>query len=63
MGTVKKVWNFFTIAQWEEEEKWLNEMARNGKLDPVIGRDREIERVTEILCRRTKNNLCSFTYT
>lgn len=30
MGTVKKVWNFFTIAQWEEEEKWLNEMARNG---------------------------------
>ena len=26
----KKVWNFFTIAQWEEEEQWLNEMARNG---------------------------------
>ena len=30
MGTTKKVWNFFTIAQWEEEEQWLNEMARNG---------------------------------
>ena len=30
MGTTKKVWNFFTIAQWEEEEKWLNDMARNG---------------------------------
>ena len=30
MGTTKKVWNFFTIAQWEEEELWLNEMARNG---------------------------------
>lgn len=28
--TVKKVWNFFTIAQWEEEEQWLNAMARNG---------------------------------
>lgn len=26
----KKVWNFFTIAQWEEEEQWLNAMARNG---------------------------------
>lgn len=30
MGTTKKVWNFFTIAQWEEEEQWLNDMARNG---------------------------------
>ena len=30
MGLTKKVWNFFTIAQWEEEEQWLNEMARNG---------------------------------
>ncbi len=30
MGTTKKVWNFFTIAQWEEEEKWLSDMARNG---------------------------------
>lgn len=30
MGTTKKVWNFFTIAQWEEEEQWLNNMARNG---------------------------------
>ena len=27
---IKKVWNFFTIAQWEEEEQWLNSMARNG---------------------------------
>lgn len=32
MGTNqrKSVWNFFTIAQWEEEEQWLNQMARNG---------------------------------
>ena len=34
----------------------LNEMARNGKLDPVIGRDDEIRRVLQILSRRTKNN-------
>ncbi|MDY3979420.1 MAG: ATP-dependent chaperone ClpB [Tidjanibacter sp.] len=34
----------------------LNEMARAGKLDPVIGRDDEIRRVLQILSRRTKNN-------
>lgn len=34
----------------------LTEMARQGKLDPVIGRDKEIERVIQILSRRTKNN-------
>ncbi|MFZ7117375.1 MAG: ATP-dependent chaperone ClpB, partial [Bacteroidota bacterium] len=34
----------------------LNELARNGKLDPVIGRDDEIRRVLQILSRRTKNN-------
>ena len=34
----------------------LNEMAANGKLDPVIGRDEEIRRVLQILSRRTKNN-------
>ncbi len=33
-----------------------NELARNGKLDPVIGRDEEIRRVLQILSRRTKNN-------
>ncbi|RLD47885.1 MAG: type VI secretion system ATPase TssH, partial [Bacteroidetes bacterium] len=33
-----------------------NESARNGKLDPVIGRDEEIRRVLQILSRRTKNN-------
>src|SRR5690606_1033854 len=36
--------------------KDLNEMARTGKLDPVIGRDEEIRRVLQILTRRTKNN-------
>jgi ATP-dependent Clp protease ATP-binding subunit ClpB len=34
----------------------LNERARNGKLDPVIGRDEEIRRILQILTRRTKNN-------
>ncbi len=34
----------------------LTELAKQGKLDPVIGREREIERVIQILCRRQKNN-------
>ena len=34
----------------------LTEIARQGKLDPVIGRQREIERIIQILCRRQKNN-------
>lgn len=34
----------------------LNEAARMGKSDPVIGREKEVERVIQILCRRTKNN-------
>lgn len=36
----------------------LTDMAREGKFDPVIGREREIERVIQILSRRTKNNPC-----
>lgn len=36
----------------------LTELARNHKLDPVVGRDREISRVIEILSRRKKNNPC-----
>ena len=34
----------------------LTDAARAGKIDPVIGRDKEIERVIQILSRRTKNN-------
>jgi ATP-dependent Clp protease ATP-binding subunit ClpC len=34
----------------------LTELAKQGKLDPVIGREREIERAIQILCRRSKNN-------
>jgi len=40
----------------EKYAKNLNELARSGKLDPVIGRDEEIRRVIHILSRRTKNN-------
>ena len=40
----------------EKYAKDLTEMARRGKLDPVIGRDEEIRRVVQVLSRRTKNN-------
>ena len=36
----------------------LTALARLGRLDPVVGRDRELERVIQILSRRTKNNPC-----
>jgi ATP-dependent Clp protease ATP-binding subunit ClpA len=34
----------------------LNQLARDGKIDPLIGRDNEVERVIQVLCRRRKNN-------
>jgi len=40
----------------EKYSRDLTEMARRGKLDPVIGRDDEIRRTMQVLCRRTKNN-------
>ncbi|HEY1810548.1 MAG TPA: ATP-dependent chaperone ClpB [Acidobacteriaceae bacterium] len=46
-------------AKYQSLEKYgkdLNELARRGKLDPVIGRDEEIRRVIQVLSRRTKNN-------
>lgn len=46
-------------SKYQALEKYgndLTEMARRGKLDPVIGRDDEIRRCIQILCRRTKNN-------
>ena len=46
-------------ARYQSLEKYaidLVEKARNGKLDPVIGRDNEIRRVIQVLSRRTKNN-------
>jgi ATP-dependent Clp protease ATP-binding subunit ClpB len=54
----------FTGAPKQDEQKTalqqyginLTEVARSGKLDPVIGRDAEIRRVSQVLTRRTKNN-------
>ena len=40
----------------ERYSKNLNDLAKQGKIDPVIGRDEEIRRVLQILSRRTKNN-------
>ncbi len=45
-----------TYNSLKKYAKDLNELARTGKLDPVIGRDEEIRRVLQILSRRTKNN-------
>ncbi|MGI9584965.1 MAG: ATP-dependent chaperone ClpB [Acidimicrobiia bacterium] len=45
-----------TFAPLEQYGRDLTEDARNGKLDPVIGRDDEIRRVIQVLSRRTKNN-------
>ncbi len=45
-----------TFDSLNKYAKNLNDLAKNGKLDPVIGRDEEIRRVLQILTRRTKNN-------
>jgi ATP-dependent Clp protease ATP-binding subunit ClpB len=45
-----------TYNSLEKYARDLNDLARTGKLDPVIGRDEEIRRVLQILSRRTKNN-------
>lgn len=45
-----------TYNALDKYAKNLNQLARDGKLDPVIGRDEEIRRVLQILTRRTKNN-------
>ena len=42
----------------DEYSRNLTQMAREGKLDPVIGREAEIQRLVQILSRRTKNNPC-----
>ena len=44
-----------TLAKYGRD---LTEDAKNGKIDPVIGRHDEVQRVIQILCRRTKNNPC-----
>ncbi|EIM77121.1 ATP-dependent chaperone ClpB [Nitritalea halalkaliphila LW7] len=54
-----KVTNQHAEGNYRSLEKYaknLNELAKKGKIDPVIGRDEEIRRVLQILARRTKNN-------
>ena len=50
--------NAAKTATLDEFGRDLTDLAREGKLDPVVGRQNEIERVMQILCRRTKNNPC-----
>lgn len=47
-----------TVSTLEQYSRDLTALARDGKLDPVIGREDEIRRVVQILSRRTKNNPC-----
>jgi len=57
----RKVTSASAEESYEALEKYgtdLIKAAEDGKLDPVIGRDNEIRRVIQILCRRTKNNPC-----
>lgn len=57
----KKVDNKDAEEMYKALEKYstdLTEMARKGKLDPVIGRDEEVRRIIQVLNRRTKNNPC-----
>lgn len=54
-GGHKKTANTPTLNQFGRD---LTELAAEGKLDPVVGREKEIERVIQVLSRRTKNNPC-----
>ncbi|HNW26812.1 MAG TPA: Clp protease N-terminal domain-containing protein, partial [Candidatus Gastranaerophilaceae bacterium] len=57
----KKVDNKDAEEMYKALEKYstdLTDLARKGKLDPVIGRDEEVRRIIQVLNRRTKNNPC-----
>ena len=54
-GSVREKTSTPTLDQYSRD---LTALAREGKLDPVVGRTQEIERVIQILSRRTKNNPC-----
>lgn len=65
ISAIKELRGGNTVTDQNAEEKYrsldrysknLNELAKQGKIDPVIGRDDEIRRVLQILSRRTKNN-------
>ena len=62
---INKLYNEFNTISVKRNKKklmvtdfgvCLNDLARDGKLDPVIGREKEVTRVLEILCRKSKNN-------
>lgn len=57
-GESKKHTGYHNTPTLNQFGRDLTEMAREGKIDPVIGREKEIERVVQILSRRTKNNPC-----
>ena len=44
------------MKRWRKYARDLTEAAREGKIDPIIGRDEEIRRAMQVLSRRTKNN-------
>ncbi len=65
LSVMKEIRGGRSVVDQNPEEKYqalarygidLIELARKGKLDPVIGRDEEIRRCMQVLCRRTKNN-------
>jgi ATP-dependent Clp protease ATP-binding subunit ClpB len=65
LRVLKEIRGTQRVTDQQPEEKYqalqrygrdLNELARKGKMDPVIGRDEEIRRVLQVLSRRTKNN-------
>ncbi|MEI7906964.1 MAG: Clp protease N-terminal domain-containing protein, partial [Bacteroidota bacterium] len=65
MKALKEVRGTQRVTDQNPEDKYqslekfgrdLNDLARKGKLDPVIGREDEIRRILQVLCRRTKNN-------
>jgi len=57
-GTPKNNSHYTNTPTLNQFGRDLTEMAREAKFDPVVGRDKEIERVIQILSRRTKNNPC-----
>jgi ATP-dependent Clp protease ATP-binding subunit ClpC len=57
-GDPKNKANYANTPTLNQFGRDLTEMAREDKFDPIIGRDKEIERVIQILSRRTKNNPC-----
>ena len=58
LGDPKATYKELPIPTLNQFGRDLTELATEGKLDPVVGREKEIQRVLQILTRRTKNNPC-----